>query len=76
MTALELLNIIQPEHNRTSCSDDELNNGFYSNNGYTRCFRCTVLEIIKKGYMPKSHSLSCDFSIDDKLARKEEGRNY
>lgn len=71
MTAIELLDIIQPNHTRTSCSDLNLSNGFYSTNGHTRCFRCTGLEIIKKGYLPKSHSLRADFMIDDKEAEKE-----
>ena len=75
MTARELLNIIQPKHGRTSCSDSDLQNGFYSNEGYTRCFRCTVLEIIEKGFLPKSHSLMTDFSIDDKTAKKEKKMN-
>ena len=75
MTAIQLLNIIQPEHSRTSCSDTNLQNGFYSNEGYTRCFRCTILEIIRKGYLPKSHYLTTDFCINDKEAKKELKQN-
>ena len=48
MTAKEFVDIIVPEHNRTSCSDEDKNNGFYSRNceGYGRCTRCMWLEII------------------------------
>ncbi|KKL63997.1 hypothetical protein LCGC14_2169550 [marine sediment metagenome] len=42
MTVLEFLNIIAPEHDRTSCSDENIQNGFW--NG--RCTRCMYLEII------------------------------
>jgi hypothetical protein len=55
MTALDLLNIIEPEHGRTSCDDEHLENGFYSRNGETwhgRCRRCMLLEILKDGYTP------------------------
>lgn len=55
MNALEFVNIIRPEHDRTSCNDENLNNGFYSRNGETwhgRCTRCMYLEIIKEGYAP------------------------
>ena len=56
MTDLELINIICPEHNRTSCSDDNISNGFYtdSNDEYdktishkygSRCPRCALLEL-------------------------------
>ena len=50
MDALELVNIVFPEHGRTSCSDDDLNNGFYSRCDGTwhgRCTRCMWLEIAK-----------------------------
>ncbi len=72
MKAIDLINIIQPKHNRTSCSDDDLENGFYSNDGYTRCLRCTLLEVLKKGFLPESHSLCADFTIDNKIAKEEQ----
>ena len=72
MDALELVNIIRPEHDRTSCDDKNLNNGFYSNSGFTRCARCTLLQIIGTGNMPKSHSLDLmSFKIDNKMAAGE-----
>lgn len=56
MDALEFINIIYPEHGRTSCSDDNISNGFYlkddedgeeviSKEYYPRCMRCALLEI-------------------------------
>lgn len=71
MTARELIDIISPNHDRTSCNDKDLNNGFYSNDSFTRCMRCTLLEIIEKGYLPKSHFLMSTFAIDDKKAKEE-----
>lgn len=55
MDALDFINIIQPEHDRNSCSDENTENGFYSANGQTwhgRCVRCMFLELIK-GEVPK-----------------------
>lgn len=59
MTAIELINIIAPEHSRTSCSDENLSNGFYHKasdeweeeykvirKDYNpRCTRCALLDI-------------------------------
>lgn len=59
MKAEELIDIIAKEHSRTSCSDENLNNGFYhkaadeweagyrviSKDYYPRCTRCALLEI-------------------------------
>lgn len=57
MTALEFINILQPEHGRTSCSDEDVNNGFYTRLGapdwYGRCTRCLYLEIIAGVEIPE-----------------------
>jgi hypothetical protein len=59
MQAIELIDIIAPEHNRTTCSDENLSNGFYhkavdeweegykviSNSFHVRCTRCALLEL-------------------------------
>ena len=59
MQAKELIDIIAPEHSRTSCSDENIANGFYhkavdeweegykviSNEYYYRCSRCALLEL-------------------------------
>lgn len=55
MDAIEFLSIIRPEHDRTSCSDDNLANGFYSRgtNWHGRCTRCMYLEILRDGVVPE-----------------------
>ncbi len=58
MEALELINIICPEHSRTSCSDENIGNGFFlesendfeynttiSKKYFPRCGRCALLQI-------------------------------
>ena len=55
MEAKEFIDLICPEHGRTSCSDDNISNGFYlSDDGetistmyYQRCMRCALLQIEK-----------------------------
>lgn len=34
------------EHRRTSCSDDNPCNGYYSGDGYARCPKCHLIEIL------------------------------
>lgn len=66
MEAIEFLNIVQPEHDRTSCSDDNIQNGFWSLYGYNndnkwqgRCRRCIGLQIINNDEdVPKGVDLS------------------
>lgn len=61
MTAKQLIDLILPEHERTSCSDDNIENGFYSRNGETwhgRCSRCMMLEILKSGKLPAYYEYS------------------
>lgn len=56
MDALEFINIIQPEHSRTSCSDENISNGFFTYDGIKwngRCVRCMYLEIINDGRVPE-----------------------
>lgn len=55
MDALEFINLICPDHDRTNCSDENISNGFFSWTGYPwhgRCTRCMYLEIIKDGKVP------------------------
>jgi len=47
----ELVNLLAPEHDRTSCSDENLANGFDSATKCTgrtapRCIRCALLELL------------------------------
>jgi hypothetical protein len=48
-TAKQLLDFIYPQHDRTSCSDDTICNGFYSrdSDGFGRCTRCMYLELLR-----------------------------
>lgn len=58
MTALEFIDLINPEHGRTSCSDEDINNGFYTRNGETwhgRCRRCLMLEIANGRSIPEDY---------------------
>lgn len=53
MTTKEFIDFICPEHGRTSCSDENISNGFcmeddeetISQKYYHRCARCALLEI-------------------------------
>ncbi len=59
MQAKELIDIIATEHSRTSCSDENIANGFFhkaideweegykviSNSFHARCTRCALLEL-------------------------------
>lgn len=56
MTAIEFVNIMRPEHDRTSCSDEYRANSFYSRNGKTwhgRCTRCMWLDITDGAAIPE-----------------------
>jgi hypothetical protein len=54
MTARELVDLLCPKHDRTSCSDDNINNGFDAgSHGLPRCSRCALLEIVESKYIPK-----------------------
>ena len=59
MESIDLVNLLFPEHSRTSCSDDDISNGFYfesdvwsdysdrlSKKYVPRCQRCDALEIV------------------------------
>jgi hypothetical protein len=53
----ELIDNIAPTHERTSCSDTDLSNAFYSKNDYAwehypRCHRCFLLDHVD-GSLPK-----------------------
>ena len=53
MDAKDFIDFICPEHGRTSCSDDNISNGFYledaeetiSQKYNHRCLRCALLEV-------------------------------
>ncbi len=60
MTAKKLVNIIAPEHDRTSCDDKKLYNTFYFDSvtgeqERSRCIRCSLLHILElNGDMPEN----------------------
>lgn len=52
----KFLDKIVPDHDRVSCSDDDVSNGFFTRNGETwhgRCKRCMYLEIIEGRELPE-----------------------
>lgn len=55
MTAKEFIDLMMPNHGRSSCSDEDPQNCFYSRNGETwhgRCTRCMYLQIIREKEVP------------------------
>lgn len=60
----EFVDAIHPEHSRTTCSDKNLENGFYSSSsgGCPRCTRCGLLEMIQGTSLPYGVSLRLVFS--------------
>lgn len=68
MDAIEFINITLPKHDRTSCSDEDVQNGFYTHTiGYNdgsiqwdgRCRRCMALQIINNDSdVPKDYDIS------------------
>jgi hypothetical protein len=50
---LEFINEIAPEHDRTSCSDENLNgNQYFNESGAPRCTRCAFLHRVRTGEFP------------------------
>lgn len=71
MRVIDFINIVSPLHDTALCNDENLDNGFYSNDFCTKCIRCTMLQILKEGYLPESHWLNADFNIDIHKKKKE-----
>ena len=71
ITPKDLIDKLCPEHDRTSCSDNNIQNGFYSSTEHTRCSRCTMLQTLKEGKMPESHTGYYSVTIDVKISKKE-----
>lgn len=63
MTAIELMNVMVPEHDRTQCSDDNPINAYANDKGVHRCTRCILIQSIIGGF-PKS--LKFDVVVTDK----------
>lgn len=50
-SAVEHINKIAPDHDRTSCDDENLYNAAYGpddHGGYGRCRRCGLLDIVRR----------------------------
>jgi hypothetical protein len=64
----ELLELLAPEHGRTSCTDTDLNNGFDSATKSTgriapRCLRCALLELAKSDEWETFEEFDFDFNV-------------
>lgn len=50
---LEALDLVSPEHDRTTCSDDDsLGNEFPNEFGFARCVRCALIVALTHGCPP------------------------
>lgn len=63
----EFINIVTPEHSRTSCSDDNLSNAFAGSSidgiiYFPRCYRCFLMDNI--GYDTINLEFKVSFSVD------------
>ena len=47
---LKVIDVLHPDHDRTSCSDTNLDNGWGSNgiDSHPRCIRCAILELFQQ----------------------------
>jgi hypothetical protein len=61
LSALQLIDLISPEHGRTSCSDDNNFNGFGGRTA-PRCNRCALLDAAE-GAWPEWGSISIYMNI-------------
>jgi hypothetical protein len=59
---------IAPNHDRTSCSDEDLHgNQYFNETGYPRCTRCALLHRIRTGEFPygaKVDILTIKFNVN------------
>lgn len=51
MTALDYINILEPDHSRMSCEEGQSNNAVFIMDGHTYnyCNRCTLFAIMQLG---------------------------
>jgi hypothetical protein len=59
----EVVDFLVPEHDRTSCGDGLMVNGFNSSPNDPRCRRCAMLEALKHGW---DH----DFEFEIRIVRR------
>lgn len=53
---LSYINTVAPEHNKTSCTDENRNNARYGADDFGGCYRCTLLEAGQPDEGPESDS--------------------
>jgi hypothetical protein len=46
------INRVAPEHDKTSCSDENMNNARYAAHDFGGCYRCTLLRAAKEENEP------------------------
>lgn len=51
------------EHSRTSCSDDNCYNGYITSDGYARCNKCFLIEILNGEYGEGDFEVTFDVHI-------------
>lgn len=56
------------DHSRTSCSDENPNNGYISDAGYARCDKCFLIEILNDEF---ENSFEVSFHMDITKVYKE-----
>lgn len=61
-TALELINVIAPTHQRTTCdpSNGWEKNAFFNEMGYSRCVRCALLHYVEQEEFPYGATMICE----------------
>lgn len=68
MTIREFVDVLAPNHGRTSCSDEESNgNEYFNEMGFPRCVRCALLHYVQNGEWPHGASvseISIRFAVD------------
>ncbi len=52
------------EHGRTSCSDDNICNGYSPSRGYSRCDKCLLLELINGAQSLRDFEVSVALQIN------------
>lgn len=63
----EALLLIDTEHERTSCSDDNVANGYGSSGAdWPRCNRCLLLEVVRGEIPDGAEALLVDFQLQYK----------
>lgn len=66
----EVLDLVCPDHDRTTCSDVDSHGNEYPNEyGYARCVRCAVLVALEHGRPPAYEELGWRLSVSSMAAR-------